>query len=70
MGSATIGGGIPGTKFMSTPKEPSKARPDKTDKSQDLVPPGREPVNQGQQFDEMQRQHKNPDGAPRDENES
>ena len=55
---------------MSTPKEPSKAQPDKTDKSQELVPPGREAVNQGQQFDEMQRQHKNPDGAPRDENES
>ncbi|HEX4784487.1 MAG TPA: hypothetical protein VH350_09110 [Candidatus Sulfotelmatobacter sp.] len=40
------------------------------DKSQDLVPPGREPVHQGQQFDEMQRQQKNPDGAPKDENES
>jgi len=47
-----------------------KARSDKPDKSQDLVPPRRERVSQGQQFDEMQRQQKNPDGAPRDENES
>ena len=32
--------------------------------------PGRERVNQGQQFDEMQRQQKNPDGSPRNDNES
>jgi hypothetical protein len=37
---------------------------------QDLLPPGRERINQGQQFDELQRQQKHPDGAPRDENES
>ena len=40
------------------------------DKSQDLVPAGREPVNQGQQFDEMQRQQKNPDGTPRTKDET
>ncbi|HET7893785.1 MAG TPA: hypothetical protein VFL34_19805 [Candidatus Sulfotelmatobacter sp.] len=39
------------------------------DKSQDVVPPGREPVTQGQQFDEMQRQQKNPDGSPQKETE-
>lgn len=42
----------------------------KEDKSQDLVPPAREPIHQGQQFDEMQRQQKNPDGAPREHDES
>jgi hypothetical protein len=55
---------------MSEPKKPRKAQPDKADKLQELLPPGRERVNQGQQFDEMQRQEKNPDGAPRDEDES
>jgi hypothetical protein len=32
-------------------------------KLQELLPPGREPIHQGQQFDELQRQHKNPDGS-------
>lgn len=35
-----------------------------------LLPPGRERVTQGQQFDEMQRQQKNPDGSPREKDES
>jgi hypothetical protein len=55
---------------MSERKKPGTARPDKTDKSQVLVPSGREQINQGQQFDEMQRQQKNPDGSPRDNDES
>jgi hypothetical protein len=55
---------------MSEHKESNAAQSEKSDKSQELVPPGREPVHQGQQFDEMQRQHKNPDGTPRDEDES
>jgi hypothetical protein len=55
---------------MPEPKKPRKAQLDKADKLQELLPPGREQVNQGQQFDEMQRQQKNPDGAPRDEDES
>ncbi len=38
-------------------------QPPNSDKSQELLPPGRERVNQGQQFDEMQRQQKNPDGT-------
>lgn len=38
-------------------------QPPSGDKSQELLPPGRERVNQGQQFDEMQRQQKNPDGT-------
>jgi len=36
-------------------------------KLQELLPPGREPVHQGQQFDELQRQHKNPDDTMRPE---
>jgi len=34
-------------------------------KLQELLPPGREPIHQGQQFDELQRQHKNPDNTVR-----
>jgi hypothetical protein len=52
---------------MSERGKSSGAQSEKTDKSQELVPSGREPVHQGQQFDEMQRQYKNPDGTPRDE---
>jgi hypothetical protein len=37
---------------------------------QELVPPGRERVTQGQQFDELQRQQKKPDGSVQDEDES
>jgi len=55
---------------MSERKETGKSQPNKGDKLQELVPPGRERVNQGQQFDEMQRQQKYPDGSPRDEDES
>jgi hypothetical protein len=55
---------------MSERKEDSKTKSEQGDQSQEQVPPARERVNQGQQFDEMQRQHKNPDGAPRDEEES
>lgn len=32
---------------------------------QELLPPGREPIQQGQQFDELQRQHKDPDNTVR-----
>jgi hypothetical protein len=35
-----------------------------------LVPPGRERIHQGQQFDEMQQQKKNPDGAPREQEQA
>jgi hypothetical protein len=55
---------------MSEQKESGKAQDGNGDKVQDLLPPGRERINQGQQFDEMQRQQKHPDGAPRDEEES
>jgi hypothetical protein len=55
---------------MTERKETGKSEPNKGDKSQELVPPGRERVTQGQQFDEMQRQQKNPDGSPRNEEES
>jgi hypothetical protein len=50
--------------------ESSKLKSDQNEKLQDLLPPDRERIHQGQQFDEMQRQHKQPDGASRDENES
>jgi len=50
--------------------ESSKVKSDQSEKLQDLLPPDRERIHQGQQFDEMQRQHKQPDGAPQDENES
>jgi hypothetical protein len=53
-----------------TERKSSKPKSDKSEKLQDLLPPGRERIHQGQQFDEMQRQHKQPDGAPQDENES
>jgi hypothetical protein len=55
---------------MTDRKDNRISQPKNGDKSQELVPPGREPVHQGQQFDEMQRQHKNPDGSSREENES
>ena len=55
---------------MTQREKTGSAQSNKTDKSQELLPPGRERVNQGQQFDEMQRQHKNPDGTPWDEEES
>lgn len=51
-------------------KKSGKAQTGKGDKLQDLLPPERERIHQGQQFDEMQRQKKNPDGVPRDEEES
>jgi hypothetical protein len=51
-------------------KESSKPKSNNSEKLQELLPPGRERIHQGQQFDEMQRQHEQPDGAPRDENES
>jgi hypothetical protein len=51
-------------------KESGGPKSDKSEKLQDLLPPGRERIHQGQQFDEIQRQHKQPDGAPRDANES
>ncbi|MGC1372988.1 MAG: hypothetical protein WA824_12700 [Candidatus Sulfotelmatobacter sp.] len=35
------------------------------DHLQELLPPGREPIHQGQQFDELQRQHKHPDNTVR-----
>jgi hypothetical protein len=34
---------------MSEPKKPRKAQPDKADKLQELVPPGRERVNRKRQ---------------------
>jgi hypothetical protein len=55
---------------MSKRTKPNDTHSQKTDKFEQVVPPGREPVHQGQQFDEMQRQHKNPDSTPRDEDES
>ena len=55
---------------MSKQKESGKGQGEKSDKLQDLLPPGRERINQGQQFDEMQRQQRHPDGASRDEEES
>jgi hypothetical protein len=55
---------------MTERKPISESEPNKGDKLQELLPPGRERVNQGQQFDEMQRQQKNPDGSPRNNHES
>lgn len=55
---------------MTDRNDPLENQPDQRDKSQQHLPSGREPVHQGQQFDEMQRQHKNPDGETREENES
>ena len=52
---------------MAKRKGDSIDQPPNSDKSEDLLPPGREPVHQGQQFDEMQRQQKNPDGTPQRE---
>lgn len=50
---------------MSNDKE--TPTPGDRDKLQDLVPPGREKIYPGQQFDEKQRQHKNPDNSGRPE---
>jgi hypothetical protein len=44
----------------------NQPRRDDRDKVQELHPPKREKINQGQQFDEMQRQEKNPDGKPQE----
>ena len=52
------------------PERKEHGKPEKQDKLQELVPPVRERVSQGQQFGERQREQKNPDGAPREEEES
>jgi hypothetical protein len=43
---------------------------DNGDTLQELLPPERERIHQGQEFDEMQQQKKNPDGAPREQEQS
>jgi len=49
---------------MTNRKTDDPSRPAKgQEKVQELRPPAREKINQGQQFDEMQRQEKNPDGT-------
>lgn len=50
---------------MANGKEKSGAK--SGDKLQELLPPEREEIHQGQQFDEMQRQHKNPHGGQQGE---
>jgi hypothetical protein len=55
---------------MSERRDSGSAQANPNDKSQELLPSGRERITQGQQFDEMQRQQKNPDGAPRGEDET
>ena len=45
-------------------RELSKPDSEKPEKVQELRSPQREKISQGQQFDEMQRQEKNPDGNP------
>jgi hypothetical protein len=60
---------ILGLDFAAMPKEKSEGKARRKDeKVQELLPPGRERIEQGQQFDEMQRQEKNPDGSPQKEN--
>ncbi|MGB7131208.1 MAG: hypothetical protein WBD59_10385 [Candidatus Sulfotelmatobacter sp.] len=49
-------------------REKQKVRPGESRERnhlQELLPPGREPIHQGQQFDELQRQHKDPDNTVR-----
>jgi hypothetical protein len=46
-------------------KKQGSSAPSKRGKLQELLPPGREAIHQGQQFDELQRQHKNPDNTVR-----
>jgi hypothetical protein len=50
---------------MAKKKADSGRRSAKRGKLQELLPPGREPIYPGQQFDELQRQHKNPDNTVR-----
>lgn len=45
-------------------RESGKPTSEKPEKVQELRPPHREKITQGQQFDEMQRQEKDPDGKP------
>jgi hypothetical protein len=40
---------------------------EKSEKIQDLHSPNREPISQGQPFDEQQRQQKNPDASQKKE---
>ena len=47
-----------------------RATDSKQDKVQDLLPQEREPISQGQPFDEQQRQEKNPDGSPKEDTHS
>jgi len=46
---------------MTNP-EPKKQNSDPREKVQELRPAQREKISQGQAFDEMQKQEKNPDG--------
>ena len=43
--------------------KPEANEKNEQEKVQELRPPEREKINQGQPFDEMQRQEKNPDGT-------
>jgi hypothetical protein len=54
---------------MSNQRKDDSAKPNGNDKLQDLLPADREPIHQGQQFDEMQRQHKNPDNTQQKDSE-
>jgi len=51
-------------------KSVRRRQSDNGDQLQELVPPGRERIHQGQQFDETQQQKKNPDGAPREQEQA
>lgn len=57
--------GLEGTK----PAEHNSRRATSAQRSA-LLPSGRERVTEGQQFDEIERQQKNPDGSPRAKDES
>ena len=55
---------------MFAGNEARRAQFEKGDKRSALLPSGRERVTEGQQFDEIERQQKNPDGSPRAKDES
>ena len=60
-------GRVFGSRSATTRREQlseNKAEDGKQEKVQDLNPTKREPISQGQPFDEQQRQEKNPDGSP------
>jgi hypothetical protein len=54
---------------MSKAEKNDSTKSGGNDKLQELLPREREPIHQGQQFDEMQRQHKNPDNTQQKDSE-